>query len=223
MGAAHAATNPWSAYFPAKGVTCTSVAKHADGTTETSTETVLSKSARQIVIRSSDAGRVTVRLLSGGRAQETFAMRGRSGGVPVALHAAVNLPSPAALIAHRSGSAQITVETTLPQRLAKVALRSGRTLTLVGSYKVTGLGQSAVTLADPAATTVQAVGMRFALHSARVLNAKPAFARGFMRAMRPLLLSLGDTEWTAKGRDTVLTQTTDDTGAPLVFTQTGCS
>lgn len=222
-GAAHAATNPWSAYFQAKGVTCTSVAKHADGTTETSTDTVLAKSGRQVVVRDSNTGRQTLQLLSGGRMQETFSIRQRSGGVPMVLRGVVNYPSPAALAAHRSGTAQFTMVFTLPQGLAKQALQHGRTLTLVADYKVAGLGTSTVTLGDAAATPVEAVGMKFALRSARVHDAKPAFARGFLRSMRPVLVAMNDTDWAAKGRGIVLVNTTDDTGAPLTYTQTGCS
>lgn len=224
MGSVSAAkAHPWSAYFPAKGVTCTSVTTRADGTTENQNITVVTKTAKKIVTRLHGQGRTTSLLLPGGRLRGTSSISYKAGGIRARFAVLANYPSPARLIRHGSGSAKVTMTMTLPRRMAEVLLKSGRTVTLTGNYRVAGLGSDSITLADSAGTVVAAIGSRVTLRSFSIKNAKPAAARGLRREMRPLFASLSRTDWIARGRGTVLSTGTDVDGAALTQRQVGCS
>ncbi|SFC58047.1 hypothetical protein SAMN04487968_10869 [Nocardioides terrae] len=222
--AAHAAqANPWSAYFPAKGVTCTMTSTHGDGTTETKRETVLVKSAKKVVTRVSGGGRSTSMLLPGGKLSSTFAFTERSSDISMRVVVASTYPSPTKLEHHRPGSGKVTMTATLPAKYAKVAVKHGRTLTMTGTYRITGVGSRTVTLGDPAATRVDAIGIRTKLRSFTMTNATSIFAKVIRGEMRGLFASLGDTEWVARGRGTVQVQSTEADGTPTTATQVGCS
>ena len=104
-GPAHATkAHPWSAYFPAKGVTCTSTVTHADGKTERRETTVLAKSAKKVVTRTTGEGRTTSTLLPGGRLQTTKKVSARAAGIRVRVSLIANYPSPTKRLHRRSGS-----------------------------------------------------------------------------------------------------------------------
>lgn len=224
-GAAHAAkANPWSAYFPAKGVTCMSVATDPeDGTTHKSATTVVAKSAKKMVIRETGVGHVAELLLPRGKRRETTTAPEHLAGLRGRLTAIEDYPSPAAVLAHGSATGRFTMTMSGSRRFVKAALTSGRSLTVTATVHATGVGARTVTLGDPAATTVQAIGVRTVLRSFRVSNnANPKFARVYKRLMGSLFGSMNDVEWFARGRGPVLEQTTfGDT--TVVETQTGCS
>lgn len=223
---AHAAkpkTNPWLAYLPAKGVTCTSTITHADGRTERTRMTVLEKSATKVVSRETGKGRQTSLLLAGGRMRTTSTATGRESGMRFRFVAIANYPSPARLLHHRRGSARMTMTMTVPKWIAKVGLHRGRTLTMTGTYRIAGLGSRSITLADPATTVVKALGTRVTLRSLTFTNARRAFARQLRKKLRPVFAAMGATEWIAKHRGTVLYRSTDEDGSTLIQKQVGCS
>jgi hypothetical protein len=224
VGNAHAAkpkANPWSAYFPAKGVSCTSTATGADGTTTTQRSTVVAKSATRVVTRISGEGRETSLLLPGGRLRTTSTTTDRASGMRASAVTVMNYPSPARLAHHGTGSGRVTLTMALPEKRAKALLSSGRTLTVTGTFRIAGLGTRAVTLADPAATTVEALGVRTRMRSFRMTHVKPTVAHLFTKIMRPLFRSLDETSWLAPGRESVRTDWADD-GSVLTETQVGC-
>lgn len=224
-GAADAAKpNPWSSYFPAKGVTCTSTSTNPDdGTTDSTSTTVVSKSAKSIVLRETGTGRFELRLKKRGRMQFHLAQTERSHGQRDRMTVMENYPSPAAALAHGSATGRMTMTMPMSARLAKAALTSGRTLTVTAKIHAVGVGSRTVTLADPAATTVDAIGVRTVISSFRVgRNAKPRFAHLFKSLMGSMVGSLSGTQWFAAGRGVVLDEVTLD-GTTLTDTQTGCS
>lgn len=228
VGAAHAAkakVNPWSAYYPAKGVTCTSAITRADGTTKSQRTTVLAKSAKKIVTRTSGEGRTTSLLLSGGRLKDTVTAVEHESGMKIRVSAAATFVAPSEIIRHLSGStsASLTVTLTVPRWMAKLALRRGRTVTMLGRYRIAGLGEESITLADPAATVVTALGTRTTMRSLTVTNAKPGFARELRKEMRPVSASADDTEWVARHRGLVKSEGIDEDGTPMTQTQVSCS
>lgn len=222
-GAAHAAkANPWSAYYPAKGVTCTSTAPQADGTAQTVTETVLKKTASTIVTRVTGEGRTTSHLLSGGRLTQKVSVTERDSGMKFHMAGSVTYPSPAKLLHHGHGAGSFTMTMTMPAQEAKVLLTHGRTLTMTVKIRVKGLGARTITLADPAATPVQALGIRTQLGAVKISNAKPAFKHEFTKLGKSSFAALDDTQWVAKGRDVV----EDDTriaGTAVTLKQVSCS
>ncbi|GAA1976482.1 hypothetical protein GCM10009798_42110 [Nocardioides panacihumi] len=155
--------------------------------------------------------------------RETAAMTERDSGIRVRLAMLVNYPSPAKLLQHRPGAGQVTMTMTLPPRLAKAALKSGRTLTISSTYRMAGLGSRSITLADPAATTVDALGVRGTMRSLKFANAKPAFARELKKEMRPMFASIFGTEWIARGRGVVQSVSTTTDGVAETQTQVSCS
>lgn len=228
-GAAHASAakaNPWSAYIPAKGVTCTMTSTNPDGTTDTEKDTVLSKSATKVVSHVTGTGRVEDLLLPGGKLRETQATTVHVSAWRMRFASVANYPSPTQLLHHRSGSGQVTVVATLPTRMAKTLLKSGRTMTLTGAFRITGLGSQSITLpaATPGATptTVDALGLRYKLRSIKAANVKPAFAHELIKQERPVFAMFNESEWLAKGLGTVQ-ESVNEGGTTLTATQTGCS
>ena len=140
-------------------------------------------------------------------------------------HAIVNLELPECDPLHKvtiipRGRA-LGVTMALPEKRAKALLSSGRTLTVTGTFRIAGLGTRAVTLADPATTTVEALGVRTRMRSFRMTHVKPTVAHLFAKIMRPLFRSLDETSWLAPGRESVRTDWADD-GSVLTETQVGC-
>ena len=115
----------------------------------------------------------------------------------------------------------MTLTMALPEKRAKALLSSGRTLTVTGTFRIAGLGTRAATLADPATTTVEALGVRTRMRSFRMTHVKPTVAHLFAKIMRPLFRSLDETSWLAPGRESVRTDWADD-GSVLTETQVGC-
>lgn len=223
VGAAHAAkANPWSAYYPAKGVTCTSTATHADGTTTTVRETVLAKTATKVMTRVTGQGRTTFQLLPGGKLKQVSSETDQDSGMLTHLDATATFPSPATLLHHGRGSGEMTMTMTVPERDAKMVLTHGRTLTMRVTARFKGLGSRTITLADPAATTVDALGIRTSIGAFTVSNVKPAFKHRLMKVMRSVFVGPDETQWVAKGRDVVEDDTTDDDGSALTIKQVSC-
>lgn len=215
--------NPWASYFPAEGVTCTLATALPDGTTETENVTVVTKTARCIVSRSSLMGRETARPLPGRRLETRLSASEHVRRTSFRISLDATYPSPAALRAkRRGGRATATFTMTLSRHLADDVLQNGRTLTVSATYRIVGTGARRATLGDEAGTTVEAIGARTTLRTVQVLNATPDYARVLRRAVRPLIASLGGTEWLAEGRGTVLAQTPWPGGGTVTTTQTGC-
>lgn len=220
----HAQPNPWLAYFPATGVTCTSVATDPeDGSTISTTTTIVAKSAKKVVVRETGSGVFTALLLPHGRMRQLMKGTQKVGGIRQRFSMIENYPSPAAAVAHGSATGRLTLTMPLGPRQAKSVLTSGSVLTVSAKARAVGVGSRVVTLADPAATTVQAIGVRSSVGSVRLSsNAKPAFARFMKRFMGTLLRSMSGTDWFAQGRGDVLSEFSFGDVA-LTSTQTGCS
>ncbi|WP_395695029.1 hypothetical protein [Nocardioides sp.] len=215
-GTAHAAPqgpreHPWSAYFPAEGVTC-AVQVSRDGVVEgTGHTTVVEKSARKVVVQYRGSGRIAYQLQSGGRMRT--AESGSSGGSRSGYrtHASVltTLPSPSALAHHDRGQQKVTMNMTVPKRVAHLLLVRGNALRIVGDYPAVGLGVRETTLADSEGTPVNAVGYRIALRSLKVTNIKPRYRQQLVRELRPTFADFGYTDWTARTLGDVLLQQRD--------------
>lgn len=221
---AKAKPNPWLAYFPAKGVTCTStMTDPTDGSTMSNSVTVVAKSGKSIVLHETGAARITEILLPHGRRREATVQKVRLSGIRERISVAENYPSPAGAVAHAAATGRITMLMTLSAREAKSVLTSGRSLTVTAKVRAVGAGSRTISLADPAATSVNAIGVRTQIKSARLSgNAKPAFARFMKHFMGSLFSTMTGTEWFAPGRGTVL-QELNLAGTALTATQTGCS
>lgn len=215
--------NAWLSYFPAAGVSCTLTATDPqDGSTSTEVIKVLSKSSRRILVH--ETGSPTQALLLGphGRMSQMFKSDVRSAGVLEHLSSVENFPSPASIVAHRSARGRTTMTMPLSPRDAKRLLTSGSTLTVTGVVHVVGLGSRALTLADPAATTVEAIGIRIrTTHMVLSRNVKPDFAR-FMKRFMGAVVNASETDWFARGRGPVLQQFSLF-GTTVSAQQTGCN
>lgn len=218
---AKSAVHPWSAYLPAQGVTCQSQQVTGEGTRTTSSTTVLKKSAKVIVTKSTGQPRVRTDLLSGGRTRTVVTAVERGAGMKTRVTQTSTLPSPAKLSRHGRGTGTLTMTMKLPRSLAAALLKKGRVLTVSGTYRSSGLGTKTIVLADPAKTSVTAIGFRTTLRSFKVSPLKRS-AAGLKAEMREVLASGNATTWMAKGRGAVLVQGFDDDGVAATTTQTGC-
>lgn len=213
--------NPWLAYYPAEGVTCTSTVYDWRRDTTTEKNTVVKKTAREIVTRTRGQFPVTATLLSHGR-MRTLSQGGiRDSGTTMRLRALSSYPSPGALLHDRTGKGTVRLVMTLRARDAQVLLKSGRTFTLTGSYRIAGAGTRSVTLDDDT-TTVDTIGMRTTLRSLRLTNVKAIARKPLLRGVRPVFAALAGTTWVAKERGSVLSTSKDENGRPLTARQLGC-
>lgn len=215
-------SNPWSAYFPAKGVTCTEqVAK--DGVVKgVMRTTVKKKSAHEVVTYTPGAGRSTYHLLSGGRLHKAKSATDTDGGYRTHISAAMTLPSPGALAHHQAGRQSITMTMTVPRRSAHLLLQHGRTFRMVALYRAGGLGAQRMQLADADQTMVRAVGYRVALRSLTISNFKPAYRNRFKQQIRPTFAALQYTSWMAERLGEVRFYQRNSRGTRWTATSTGC-
>lgn len=222
--AAHhsAKANPWSAYFPAKGVSCTErVAK--DGVVKgTARTTVKVKPARKVVTQTRGSGRNTYRFVSGGRLRSVESQSTSEDGYHTHGSLITTLPSPRSLAHHRSGRQTFALTMTVPNRIARLLLVHGRTFRMTASYRAAGMGTKKVELVDTDKTMVNAVGYRVALRSIVVSNIKPAYRSRLIRKLRPTFAELQYTDWTAKGLGDVLIWQRNSRGVVWTAKLIGC-
>ena len=219
----HTQGNPWSGYFPAKGVSCVQeVAKNGvvKGTVRT---TVKKKSPRKVVTYTAGVGRTTYHLISQGRLRVAGVSTDNSGGYRSRVSAARTLPSPRALAHHKSGQQRVTITMTVPRRVAHLLLQHGRTLRVNGLYRAGGLGKDKVKLADEDKTTVRAVGYRVALRSFTINNIKPAYRSRLKRELRPNFADLQYTDWVAERLGEVRSFQRNSRGNRWTATSMGCA
>jgi hypothetical protein len=216
-------TNPWSGYFPAKGVSCKQeVAKNGvvKGTVRT---TVKKKSARKVVTYTPGVGRTTYHLLSRGRLRVAGASTDNSGGYRSRVSASRTLPSPRALVHHKSGQQRVTITMTVPSRVAHLVLQHGRTLRVNGLYRAGGLDKQKMKLADEDKTVVRAVGYRVAMRSFTISNIKPAYRSRLTRELRPKFAELQYTGWVAERLGEVRSFQRNSRGNRWTATSMGCA
>lgn len=213
--------HPWSAYFPAKGVSCALEVARDGQVRETTHTTVVEKTSRKVVVQVRGSGRTTYQLVAGGRLH-TAESHVSGGSYRTRATMVSTVPSPAALAHRHSGEQIMTMTMTVPQRVAHLLLSHGRSLKLIGRYRIAGLGIRGVRLADADGTTVNAVGQRAALRTFTVTNVKPKYRAKLKREVRPAFTMLQHSTWTAKGLGDVLLQQRDARGALWTARMIGC-
>ncbi|TWG91575.1 hypothetical protein L615_000800000850 [Nocardioides sp. J9] len=217
-----AARHPWLGYYPAVGVKCTYEVRDFIGDeVDTEWSRVAEKTSRRIVIRSSE-GPSRYTLLRGGKVGLRETTSDREDGYSYRMVMRMTYPSPSGMRRGLAEKGTLTLSMTLPAREARVLLKSGRTMTTKATFRIKGLGQRQIPLADDDRTQVRAVGMKLAFASMTISNVKKRYVAAFKSEFRPTLKSFNRTSWIAPRRGVVLLKALDDDGLEETTRQIGC-